>query len=656
MPVSFFQTFYLIKFILFSISYRPKALTFATLGFSAAISPICRNTMWRPLARRALLCRRTAAPDLRLPVNLQVLIQPLSSTESASRFSHSSRISHFHQNSRFFSSNSAENHEDRPSEKVSPEVNEINDGFDFSGMNVVGGNTKSELENEDAIFNDASDNIEGIQGFGEYFDDSVPLDENVDSVEESVGEVKTNDLEEVERLLSLMQSSGDESIETRFEEMDLVLEEELVLKVLETTCVPVENLMSFFKWALKKPEFKLTTRALDSLVKVICAQKRKREVYGLWDLINEVGKKEQGVVSTESLNKLIAKFSILGKGKAAFDVFSKFEEFGCVSNADTYYLTIEAVCRRSFNYWAQLVCEKMLSADMLPDAEKVGKIMTYLCKEGMEKDAHLVYLYAKDKKTNLSPSSISLLVCSLSKIERTKPDGKEIDKELERETVSLALEILNDYSAEDRKRASKPFSRVIEKLCWIKDVDRAKKLLLEMVESGPPPGNAVFNFVINGLTKTGDMVEALNIKKLMESRGLKPDVYAYTVIMSGYVNGEDMVEACKIYEEAKLKHAKLTPVAYHSLIRGFCKLEQYDKAVNLLSEMRQHGVRPNHDEYNKMIKSLCLKALDWETAEKLEVEMRENGVILNPRTRALISAVKELQVEEESTEVADEVI
>ncbi|KAL8482229.1 hypothetical protein ACS0TY_028400 [Phlomoides rotata] len=613
--------------------------------------------MWRPLARRVLLCRRTAAPELRIPVNLQVLTRPLSSPESASRFSHSSRISHFHQNPRFFSSNSTENHEDLPYEKLSPVVNEIGDGFDFSGMDILGGNTNSEFENGDVIFNDASDNVEGSQGVGEFFDDSVVLNENLDSVEESIGEVKTNDLEAVERLLSLMQSSGivDGSIETHFEEMDLVLEEDLVLKVLETPFIPAENLMSFFKWALKKPEFKLTTRVLDSFVRVICAEKRKREVYGLWDLINEVGKKEVGLVSTESLNELIAKFSILGKGKAAFDVFSAFEEFGCVCNADTYYLTIEAVCRRSFNNWAQLVCEKMLSADLLPDAEKVGKIITLLCKGGMEKDAHLIYLYAKDKKINLSQTSVNFLVCSLSKIEKTKSDGKEINKFLERETISLALEMLNDYSAEDRKRAVKPFSSVIEKLCWIEDVERAKKLLLEMVHSGPPPGNAVFNFVINGLTKNGEMEEALKIKKLMESRGLKPDVYAYTVIMSGYVRGEDMVEACKIYEEAKLKHTKLTPAAYHSLIRGFCKLEQYDKAVNLLGEMRQHGIRPSHDEYNKLIKSLCFKALDWETAEKLEVEMRENGVILNSRTRALISAVKELQVEE-GTEIADEVI
>ncbi|CAI9786609.1 unnamed protein product [Fraxinus pennsylvanica] len=227
----------------------------------------------------------------------------------------------------------------------------------------------------------------------------------------------------------------------------------------------------------------------------------------------------------------------------------------------------------------------------------------------------------------------------------------EIDKETDKESVSLALEMLNDYTTEDRMHAIKPFSSVIRKLCWIEDVERAKRLLHEMIDVGPPPGNAIFNTVISGLAKVGDMDEAMKIMRLMESRGLKPDVYTYSVVMSGYAKGSAMEEACKIFEEAKKKHSKLSPVTYHTLIRGFCKLEQYDVAVNLLQEMKDYGVHPNHDEYNKLIKSLCLKALDWETAEKLREEMKENDLTLNGRTTALINAVKELQEEGTSLEV-----
>ncbi|KAL1543784.1 pentatricopeptide repeat-containing protein, mitochondrial-like protein [Salvia divinorum] len=599
--------------------------------------------MWRPLARGALRYRRTAPPrQLHRPVSLQLANQPPSLIiESASRFSFFPSAYHFHQNPRFFSSSSAESGDDLPSESLISQASETTGGFDFSGLNESGG-----FENEDSIFDGAADTPDANQGFRELFGGSVAADGILDSAEEGVRLLKENDAEKVQSLLSLLQSSDviHGSIEPYLEAMDLALDNDLLIRVLQTPCTQGENVIGFFRWALKKREFLLTSQVLNELACSICTQNKRREVYALWDLINEVGEKEKGVVSSKCLNEIIAELSKLGKGKAALEVFNKFGEFGCASNADTYYLTIEALCKRSFYIWAWSVCEKMLAADKLPDAGRVGKIISYLCKGGMAKDAHLVYLYAKDKKMNLPRSSINAVVSSLCQVEKTnKETYGEINKELDRETVSLALGMLDEYSAEDQKHAIKPFSSVIRKLCWIEDVDRAKKLLLEMIESGPPPGNAVFNFVINGLTKSENMKEALSIMKVMESRGLRPDVYTYCVIMSGLARAGEMDEAIKVFDEAKKKHSRLTPVAYHTLIRGFCKLEQFDKAVNLLGEMRQHGVQPKHDEYNKLIKSLCFKALDWETAEKLHEDMNSNGIALNSRTKALIAAVKDLQ-------------
>ncbi|BFG31127.1 hypothetical protein CerSpe_174010 [Prunus speciosa] len=453
-----------------------------------------------------------------------------------------------------------------------------------------------------------------------------------------VEEVYEIDLEQLESLLSLLQSSADGCLESSFDGLNLTLHPEFVIKVIETPLVLDENLIRFFKWALKeKPEFGVTTHILDALVRATCSGLvRKRDVYSLWDLVKEVGEKENTVVHVQILNELISSFSKLGKGKAVMEVFNKFGDFGCVPNADTYYFTIEALCRRSIFGWAESVCEKMLDAGILPDGEKVGRIISWFCKGKKAKDAHLVYSSAANVKPQyLPPASVYLLISSLCR---------------EDETVKLALDMLDDFAGEARKYAIKPFSAVVQGLCRIKDVDGAKKLLLEMTMKGPPPGNAVFNMVINGYCKAGDMGEAINMMNLMKSRGLKPDVYTYTVIMSGYTNGGQMEEACKILSEAKNKHPKLSPVTYHTLIRGYCKLEEFDKGLKLLREMKDSGVQPNVDEYNKLIQSVCLKALDWETAEKLHEEMKDNGLHLNGITRGLIKAVKELKEEKIETE------
>jgi len=114
------------------------------------------------------------------------------------------------------------------------------------------------------------------------------------------------------------------------------------------------------------------------------------------------------------------------------------------------------------------------------------------------------------------------------------------------------------------------------------------------------------------------MGQAVEMLRLLESRGFKPDV-------------GKMEEARKILEEAKKNHLKLCPVMYHTLIRRYCRLERFDEALELVSEMKDFGVctLPSADDYKKLIQSLCLKkALDREREEKLQGEMKENGLYL----------------------------
>ncbi|PRQ50298.1 putative tetratricopeptide-like helical domain-containing protein [Rosa chinensis] len=473
--------------------------------------------------------------------------------------------------------------------------------------------------------------------------------DGVDGVSEQLGcgeigelgeeeeEVHEIDVEKLEGLLSLLHSSADGSLESSFRDLDLTLHEEFVVRVLETPLIVGENLIRFFKWGLKeKPEFRVNKQILDALVIAMCGEVvTKKDMYSLWDLVKGVGEKEGSLLNVDILNVLMSAFAKLGEGKAALEVLNKFDDFGCIPNADSYYYAIEGLCRSSDFDCAKAVCEKMIGARSSPDAEKVGRILSRFCKAGMAKVARSVYLLLKEEKQCRPRSSVHFLIRSLSR---------------EDENVKLALDLLEDIDGEARKYAIKPFSAVVQGLCRIKDVAGARKLLLEMAKKGPPPGNAVFNSVINGYSKAGDMQDAIEMMKLMESRGLKPDVFTYTVIMSGYAKGGQMEEACNILSEAKKKHAKLTPVTYHTLISSFCKLEQFDKALELFHEMKDYGVQPTTDEYNKLIQSLCLKALDWETSEKLLEEMKDSGLYLNGITRGLIRAVKELQTEKVETE------
>lgn len=493
-------------------------------------------------------------------------------------------------------------------------------------------------------------------------DDLSPIVDGIASENETDGQTVEGeyDVEKVENLLSLLQSSGTvASLESSLEDIGLALNEELVMKVLDTTFIPAENLIGFFKWVLKKKDTLMTTKVLDFMVKAISYEMKTRDAYALWDLFKAISEREIRVLTTDTLNQLISLFSKLGKGKVAYEVFNKFEDFGCPPDPDTYYWTIDALSRRSIFDWASSVCDKMLSAEKLPDSEKVGRIISHLCRGEKLKDAHTVYLFAKENNKYPPQSSVSILINSLCAKKKIQAEDKKSRKDEtgslslveedfspeEKDNIYLALKMLDDLPAKDRKHASRSFSFVTSGLCRIKANQEAKKLLFTMVEGGPPPGYTIFNTIITSFSRAGDMEEAMELLKFMEGRGLKPDVYTYAVVMSGYVEGGAMEEAQKILDEAKKKLPKLSPIIYYTLIRGYSKLEKFDMAGKLMGEMKEHGLQANANEYKKLIKSLCLKALDLGAAEKLLQDMEESGLHPNGLTKSLVKAVRELEEE-----------
>ncbi|EOA31892.1 hypothetical protein CARUB_v10015120mg, partial [Capsella rubella] len=475
--------------------------------------------------------------------------------------------------------------------------------------------------------------VDAIGVVGEDGDSEIVATEPSDdgsAVENEVSEVYQFDDEKLESVLSLLRSD-EESLEFGLKALNVDLHLDFVARVFESPGIPAKNLMRFLKWATAKEEITINTSLVESLLVAITSDTRRMDAYGLWDLVKEIGEKENtSVLNLEILNELIALFGKIGKSKAAFDVFSKTEEFGFTPNAKTYYLTLEALCKRSFMDWACSVCEKMLKSGVLPEGDQMGNIITWFCKEGKAEEAYAVYELAKTKEKSVPPRSVATLISALC-----KSDG----------TITFAQEMLGDLSGEARRHGIKPFSDVIHSLCRMRNVKDAKSLLLDMISKGPAPGNAVFNLIVHACSRNGDLDEAKEVLKLMESRGLKPDVYTYTVIISGYAKGGLMNEAQEILAEAKKKHKKLSPVTYHALIRGYCKIEEYDEALKLLKEMDRFGVQPNADEYNKLIQSFCLKALDWEKAEMLFEEMKQKGLHLNAITQGLIRAVKVMESE-----------
>uniref|UniRef100_A0ACD5Y252 Uncharacterized protein n=1 Tax=Avena sativa TaxID=4498 RepID=A0ACD5Y252_AVESA len=445
--------------------------------------------------------------------------------------------------------------------------------------------------------------------------------------------------EEVARVRAVVESTPEDQIPSAIADMVVDFTEPLLAAVLLSAenCSGKKLLLLFKSAGKNNPDVKSLVN-LEIIARKLADSNEidKMDAYLLWDMVKEMGS-VPGSVNTQLLNQVISMFWKLEKSKAALEVLDKFSEFGCTPNGDSYYLVIQAAGKKAMVGAAWDVCEKMVSSGCFPDGKKTGEIVTFFCKGKKVKEAHSVYLAAKEK-VQIPTSALDFLIGALARND---------------ETIITALELLEEYKGESLKHAGKSFAAVIHGLCMMKNVKDAKKLLMRMVNLGPAPGSAVFNFVITGLSKEGEMEEAKGLIRVMETRGLRPDIYTYSVIMSGYTKGGMIDEAHSLLREAKKIHPKLSRVTYHILIHGYCKMEEFERALECLKEMKEDGLLPNMDEYNKLIQSLCLKAMDWRTAEKLLEEMEGSGLRLKGITRSLLAAVKELEMEEASEDTQE---
>ncbi|KAL6840341.1 hypothetical protein ACP4OV_030151 [Aristida adscensionis] len=489
------------------------------------------------------------------------------------------------------------------------------------------------------------------------------------------------DEEEVARVRGIVESAPEDQIASTLAEMFVDFNEPLLAAVLlaaeQCSC---KKLIHLFKYAAKNNPAATSLSNLEILVSKIADSDEidKMDAYLLWDLVKEVGT-VPGSVSTPLLNEMIAIFWKLEKSKAALEVFAMFDEFGCTPDRNSYYLVIEAARKKSLFRSACEVCEKMIGSGCFPSGEKVGKILTFLCEGRKVKEAHSLYLAAKEK-VQIPRSALDFLVGALARNDETIGTAVQLLEEYQGESLKHAgksfttvihalcrrskvenaknllmkMVLLEEYQGESLKNAGKTFATVIHGLCRKKKLEDAKTLLMRMVNLGPAPDKAVFNFVITALSKEGEMEDAKGLLRVMESQGLSPDVYTYSVLMSGYTKGGMVDEAHGLLREAKKIHKKLNRVIYHILIRGYCKIEEFGKAIECLKEMQKDGLQPNVDEYDKLIQTLCLKAMDWKKAETLLDEMENSGLGLKGISRSLITAVKELEREEMQSKESQE--
>ncbi|KAJ0027342.1 hypothetical protein Pint_36612 [Pistacia integerrima] len=134
------------------------------------------------------------------------------------------------------------------------------------------------------------------------------------------------------------------------------------------------------------------------------------------------------------------------------------------------------------------------------------------------------------------------------------------------------------------------FNSLIDGLCKLGDMRRARKLFGGIQEKGFAPNNVTYSTMVDGYCKAGDLAEGFNLFNVKQSE--EAGCNNYEILIEVHCKKDNLIEAFQLQEEILGKGLLSKGTAYDTLIDGVCKKGDLSKAVGVLDETRQQGVKP----------------------------------------------------------------
>ncbi|XP_068657877.1 pentatricopeptide repeat-containing protein At5g46100-like isoform X2 [Aristolochia californica] len=286
--------------------------------------------------------------------------------------------------------------------------------------------------------------------------------------------------------------------------------------------------------------------------------------------------KEEECKITENIFLSICKaYSQAHKPLDALRIFNKMKEFQCEPTPKSYLIIFDI----------------LVSENRLKMAQDFYKHMT---------------------KAGIPPSvgSFNILLKALCKSSRT---------------LDAAFKVFEQMPVRGFVPDCYTYGTLINGLCRLGQITKARKLLLEMEKKDCSPSVVTYSSLIHGLCLSNCMDEALEMLNIMSSKNIKPNVITYSSLMDGLCKRGRSSEAMGLLE--KMVNQCLLPnnITYSSLIDGLCKEGKLQEALEILDRMKLQGYQPDAGLYSKFVNGLCESCKFHEAANYLD-EMILSGV------------------------------
>ncbi|KAG8060167.1 hypothetical protein GUJ93_ZPchr0002g26396 [Zizania palustris] len=167
-----------------------------------------------------------------------------------------------------------------------------------------------------------------------------------------------------------------------------------------------------------------------------------------------------------------------------------------------------------------------------------------------------------------------------------------------------AHEVLDQMRMQGITPTTHIYTTMIDSLYKQKNIDEAKRLWKQMLESGCKPDQATYNVKTMYYSLNGKTEEVHEVMKEMEAAGVKPDTITYNFLMTSYSKDGKVEDAKELYHSLGDKGCSANAATYKYMLAELCAHGDLDGALEIFMESFKRDKVPNFNTMRGLVEGL----------------------------------------------------
>ncbi|KAG7555424.1 Pentatricopeptide repeat [Arabidopsis suecica] len=481
----------------------------------------------------------------------------------------------------------------------------------------------------------------------------------------------------------LSRLSGEDEIRKELESSDVVISQDLALKVLRKLESNPDVAKRFFQWIKEASPEELSSKNYNMMLRILGGNGLVDEFWGLVDVMkkkghglsanvrDKVGEKFQkdGLESDlVRLRKLFASdcldnsaenvcdkvCKIVMKEEWGDDVEKRVRDLNVEFKSDLVKMIVESLDveprkallffrwidesglfkhdEKTYNAMARVlgkekfldrfqnIVVEMRSAGYEVEIETYVKVSTRFCQTKLIKEAVDLFEIAMAGSSSSNKPTPHCFCLLLKKI----VTAKILDMDL----FSRAVKV---YTRNGNALTDSLLKSVLKSLKSVDRVEQSNELMKEMKRGGYVPSGDMQSMIASSLSRKGKKDEADEFVDFMEASGKNLDGKAMASLVEGYCDSGDLDEALVCFEKmVGNAGGSYADYAFEKLVLAYCNKNQVRDAYKLLSaQVQKNQLKPRHSTYKFLVTNLLTKKIardgGFEEALSLLPIMKDHG-------------------------------